>query len=77
MNEKGFEFGFNDVVTNIDIDLYKELAALGCKEAMLNFLGQKSPSYVDSMRAKIEEETGIKVILRKENKYFVNKDSKK
>lgn len=74
MSEKGFYFGFNDNIQNVNIDLYKELSLLGCKEIMLNLFGNKSASYVDSMRSKIEEDTGIKVILRKESKYGKSRD---
>jgi hypothetical protein len=77
MHEKNFTFGFNDNIQNVNIDLYKELASLGCKEIMLNLFGNKSASYVDSMRSKIEEDTGIKVILRKESKYGKSYNSRK
>jgi hypothetical protein len=69
LNEKGYIFGFNDNIDNVDIDHYKKLSELGCKEIMLNLFGSKSTSFVDSMRSKIEEDTGIRVILRKESKY--------
>jgi radical SAM superfamily enzyme YgiQ (UPF0313 family) len=76
MNEKGFSFGFNDNIQNVNIELYKKLAYLGCKELMLNLFGNKSATYIDSMRSKIEEDTGIKVILRKESKYSKSKENK-
>jgi len=69
MHERGLKFGFNDLVSNVRIELYKELAKVGCKEITLNPFGNKDTTFINSMRAKIEEEAGIKVILRRESKY--------
>ena len=69
LSEKEVMFGFNDNIDIVDLELYMKLGKLGCREIMLNLYGSKSASFVDSMRAKIEEDTGIRVILRKESKY--------
>jgi len=69
LHENGLSFGFNDVITNVNIELLKKLADLGCKELTLNPYGASSQALVDSMKAKIEEETGVRVILRHDGKY--------
>jgi len=72
MNEDKFSFGFNDIIANVNLDFFKQLATFGCKEVTLNAHGSSGPEYVESMRAKIEEETGIRVILRHESKYLIH-----
>lgn len=69
MKDKGFSFGFNDIISNVDIELYRRLSDLGCKEVILNLFGEKSASFINSMSSKIEEDTGIRVILKHDAKY--------
>jgi radical SAM superfamily enzyme YgiQ (UPF0313 family) len=69
MAERGLRFSFNDDIQNVNIPLYRTLHDLGAREVVLNSYSSKDIEFGRSMQSKVERETGIKAVLKKESKY--------
>lgn len=69
MAERGLRFSFNDDIQNVNLPLYRTLHKLGAREVLLNSYNNKDIEFSRSMQSKIERESGIKAVLKKESKY--------
>jgi len=69
MANKNLLFGFNDVISEVKLPLYKELIRLGAREVFINPIGASSQEEVSELKSQIASETGMRVIVRKDAKY--------
>jgi len=69
MSNKNLLFGFNDVISEVKLPLYKELIRLGAREVFINPMGTTNLEEVSELKKQIASETGMRVIIRKDAKY--------